>query len=128
MEHEDFVTFEQAVKLKEIEFDWKCREYYYNLTQRIIYTYGSNCFDFDNMTKAPTLAQAQKWLREFKKINVEVIACFSRSLDMWQWDCFIQSLEDDEVDENTINHDTYEKALSAGIDKALELLVLKIKS
>ena len=72
MEHEDFVTFDQAKRLNELGFDWECHEYYYNPTQRIIYTYGSNCFDFDNMTKAPTLAQAQKWLREVKGLHLWV--------------------------------------------------------
>ena len=140
---EDYVTFEQAKKLKELGFDWECSHYYeghnnprlkestqFSGEHYYVKDFYHNFNDFNSHhgqpgwpnCSAPSLSQAQKWLREVKKINVEVIACFNRSLDMWQWDCFIQSLEDDEIDESTISHDTYEKSLSAGIDRALELL------
>ena len=148
MEHEDFVTYEQALRLKELGFDWKVRACYrrklilddnphytepkfvHNDTMRKRWTTNYN----DNRCgggsgkyyySAPTLAQAQKWLRE-KEIEVGVFGDFEGELPTGKWVWLIRKfnthLFDTVFTEDDIRFDTYEKALSAGIDKALELL------
>lgn len=124
---EDFVTYEQALRLKELGFDWKCGFHYDSLElnhplnetkYRVIY--GKTTF-----FKAPTLSQAQKWLRE-NGIEVGVFADFDGELPngkwMWLMRKFNTHLYDTVFPEENINYDTYEQSLSAGIDRALGLL------
>lgn len=143
---EDFVTFEQAQKLKELGFDWECYKFYATQT----YCEGNNQFFFDTIctgdlidspkykedendgwipdeewcVAAPTLAQAQKWLREIKNISVEPVSCgyndnMSNNI---VWSSFICSLKDKLGFDQTADFDTYEQALSAGIESVIELL------
>lgn len=121
MTHEDYCSFEQCVKLKEIGFDWECDYWYYNLTKRIIFTHRSECFDFDNMTAAPTLAQVAKWLRDKNNIYIHVYLhlddCWRYEIgDVNDWDKYVFEPE------TGLWWRTYEDALSTGIDKALELI------
>lgn len=153
---EDFVTYEQAVKLKELGFD--CHNLYnqmYYATQN--YCEGNNPFFFDTIgpgdlisspkmkedendgwiededycVLAPTLAQAQKWLREVKDIIIVV------DFDNWceKYGCHVykkiiynsENIKDSYgsmlvTNESNEDFDAYEAALSTGIDKALEIL------
>ena len=116
---EEFVTYEQAVKLKELGFDWKCDYWYYNVTKCQVSVHGSDCFDFDNMTKSPTLAQVQKWLREVKKILI-LIDIRGINEKVFHWKIFNSDIF--WTYSSDVNFDTYEEALSVGIDKTLEIL------
>lgn len=126
MKHEDFVTFEQAKALKELGFDGECRAYYYD-TKEISgnpYPYNYNSRDI-GVTSAPTLSKAQKWLREEKEIEVGVFAEFDGELRTGQWVWLMRKFNThlyDTVFPEGINYDSYEKALSKGIDKAIELI------
>ena len=130
----DFVTYKQAVKLKELGFDWhdQYNQMYY-ATQN--YCEGNNQFFFDTIgpgdlisspkmkedendgwiededycVLAPTLAQAQKWLREK---GIYLFVTMEESHYYWYIGKEFQ----------IGNCDTYEQALSFGIDRALELL------
>ena len=135
---EDFVTYEQAQRLKALGFDWDCMKGYSHFPGESVRTlnaqeeningkYSKWCYS------APTLAQAQKWLREVKGVVISVI--FKDKNDhhfpnMYYWkedflpickergpqwrDWFIYG-------EHPIR-DTYEQALSDGITKMLELI------
>ena len=129
---EDFVTYDQAVRLKELGFNWKCNHTYDNATQkRHEHTeddyYVSPYHDFNNETygvplghiSAPTLSLAQKWLRETKNLIVEtnVVAYVSNQ--------YRPRLVRKGVDEYHIDYpleETYDKALETGITKALEII------
>lgn len=69
MNNEDFVTYRQAVKLKELGFDWETyAHYHFNKIDGLPDKYPDVTFDNYNcssleMYSAPTLSQAQKWLR-----------------------------------------------------------------
>lgn len=126
MTHEDYVTYEQAIKLKELEFDWKCNHYYHLYDELPILSYSpkfENFNKFDKTRSAPTLAQAQKWLRE-KEIEVCACADFEGSQPNGKWMVFYRKLSSPvyATDFSTESKDTYEQALSAGIDKALAFL------
>lgn len=123
--HEDFVTYVQAVKLKELGFDWLSNRYYCkeDCADGQVWEYSchppQNYSDSPRRFTAPTLAQAQKWLREVKQIIV--IPCVMHIEDIMKYDFYIADEPIDLLDDSE-GYDTYEQALSAGIDKALELL------
>ena len=131
MSHEDFVTYEQAVKLKSLGFDWFCNHYYDKSEEIGEYNDSSfsnydnfNSIDFvEGIVSAPTLSQAQKWLREVKKIYVfsHIIGNPPRDKCKYYWK--VETNNSRTVDSSSITELflTYEEALSAGIGRAIEL-------
>ena len=139
---EVFVTYEQALRLKELGFDRKCH-YHYDTTafkpvicpnytandgegERWIYADDCNLYEDMNHCQycsAPTLAQAQGWLREFKQIAVfsELEYIFGKYFYTIRE---LNGKYDDKVIAQE-EHDSYDEALSAGITKAMELLSVK---
>lgn len=124
---EDFVTFEQAKCLEKLGFDWECNHFYPTVKPNKLFRMPlyHNKDDVYEAVLAPTLAQAQKWLRE-KEIEVGVYGDFDGELrtEKWVWLMrkFNTHLFDTIFTEHDISYDTYEEALSEGINKALELL------
>lgn len=131
--NEDYVSYEQAVKLKELGFDWKCTHFYNSTMEfpnEILSIERHNCieiYDYSNVDiflySAPTLYQVQKWLREVKKI----IICIGHGTSipaMYYW--YINKPDgttiDGEID--STDYDTYEEALSKAIDKVLENYII----
>lgn len=123
---EDYVTYEQARALKEHGFDWECNHCYDSdktIRRRLIF---ENFNEIDTKISAPTLSLAQKWLRE-KEIEVAVFARFDGELRTGQWVWLVRKFSTHLFDtvfseDGDLNYDTYEEALSAGIDRALKLL------
>ena len=71
---------------------------------------------------APRLDQAQKWLREKHNLSVEPICNMVR-----QWNVNVCEIDNfGTAVYSKMNLDSYELALSAGIDAALELLTDKL--
>lgn len=139
METTDYVSYELAKKLKERGFDEPCDHYYCAFDNETDVRFWSihpaqsqNGFTNPNgrvIADAPTLWQAQKWLREKKGIAINVIAHDGGKYSH-------EHVYLPNYDESTtqwgiwhINHtplfDTYEEALSAGIAEMLRLLVGK---
>lgn len=124
---EDFVTYKQAKLLKELGFNWECTHYYqdgYNREcQKNIIKATCACNfneDFKTMISAPTLAQAQKWLREVKRVKI-LITVGDVNENRYGWQIFYNN--NHYVDLNHGNSmETYEEALLDSIDEALELL------
>lgn len=126
---ENFVTYEQAVKLKKLGFDWECNHYYDYKHYLVEYTQSNernysnwndkNQKDFGHYS-APTLTQVQKWLREENKISVDVN--ITQTIHNSFWVANVRDLIDFALLSDVDGFDTYEQALSAGIDKALEFL------
>ena len=122
---EHYVTYEQAVKLKELGFKDKCNAYYwtedkaFECTNSIIHKNSDTC---QTVVMAPLLWQAQKWLREKHNLSVEPICNMVR-----QWNVNVCEIDNfGTAVYSKMNLDTYELALSAGIDAALKLLTDKI--
>lgn len=86
---EDFVTYELAVKLKDKGFKEKCYAYYYPKGSGLIFNqnqfrggivedclYSNNSLPNECMASdfvdAPTISQVLKWLREEKKLYIEI--------------------------------------------------------
>ncbi len=136
MNIEDFVTYEQAVKLKEYGFDWPCIAKWAVEPFGRPALIGSTAFVFKNSeckgrdVCAPTMAQAAKWLREVKGLFISIWLCaagYGWSLEKCG-DLNCNGTFIAEHDENSGNDKdsgmftTYEKALSSGIDEALKIL------
>lgn len=135
---EDFVTYEQARILKDLGFDWECTHYYDDgdaeIKEQSIYvgpTAGESVSISDvidggfnkcngNAMDAPTLSQAAKWLREVKEICVTSSINIHKGKYKFNWSITLFKEGRGIWDESVI-YDTYEDALSAGIDRALEL-------
>lgn len=138
--HEYYVSLEVAKLLKEAGFDWKIVSYYVRYYEgdgndnsipteefRLHINNNTYCTDYNNTPltyingilhklSAPTLDVAQRWLREMHRIHVYVSG-FNNYRAYREG--FIGATYLTEV------FDTYEKALEAGIKKALEIILEK---
>ena len=125
---EEYVSYECAVKLKELGFDWDVNKVYHRpstLAEWELFPWHSEYNDWNNEGKfyisAPTLSLAQKWLREKHCLSVEPICNMVR-----QWNVNVCEIDNFGIAVySKMNLETYELALSKGIDKALELLTIK---
>ena len=124
MNTEDFVTYPQARDLKDLGFDYDCDHYYITDYEDDLQvsTYYHNHNDNSLSCSAPTLWEAQKWLRKEKKYSVE--AFFERIKDgKEQWSYFRSNILDSSQDDQSIGYfKSYEEALSEGITECLKLL------
>ena len=122
--NEDFITFEQAKLLKELGFDWECDHIYsftyHNHNKPIFQQYETtDHYEVEKYWYAPTLAQAQKWLREVKGVKVYVKPLFSS--EEYEY-CISFKFKGYGGDEDYGVKKTWESALSAGIDEAIKLV------
>ncbi len=133
MEITDYVDFKTALALKKAGFNEPCDSYYIKdnapdgtawivpTTDREDFNADSDCPFCKPLCSAPTLAQAQKWLREKKEIFVEVT-----SEALHDWDFFVMELDKDAnigVVRGSEIYPSYEQALSAGIKSCVEFLL-----
>ena len=139
--NEDYVSHSLAVALKAAGFDWHCRAawHYEGSEWNFIKDYASKCLypkeipdwhsaslDTPYIVSAPTLAMAQKWLREKKGIDVLVYNCACGYL--WEVSKAMNGtglilFDEKGDDENSGCWTSYESALAAGIETALELII-----
>lgn len=132
MDAKDFVTYEQAVALKRLGFDYSCDYYYiesaYTTFDRDGETHVkgelicrfSKYFSDGHCIKAPTLEQAHKWLRS-KGLWIETcLEPFNE--EGWEFDVF--NLKDHYYYSFSFStvYGTYEEALSAGITECIKIL------
>lgn len=140
MYKEDFISYETAKKLKEACFDWTCQNF---RIEKIPETEREE-WDEDECqyatvydivkTPIPTLWQAAKWLREVKGIDItisvyrEIDGTVSPRIIKRSYECEITTEDDEDYipySENEKDFPSYEAALSAGIDVALDLITNK---
>ena len=121
MNTEDFVTYEQARALKRLGFNVKCPHYYYvgrnfvSLEKCVIHGI------LDCYVAAPTLAQAQKWLRKEKNLYVCVEIDITDTVNnIFYWT--IYKLPYKKQIRKTRKFDSPEEALSAGISEVINFL------
>lgn len=135
--HETYVSFEIAKLLKEARFDWECN-YAYTFSDNEVANKAFLSNWSDTFIDAPTLAVAQKWLREVKRIYIEIVTlenkrCITNS-DGWTFhyeygkptfDCDIHNERCETISTLDNLFNTYEEAQEAGIKKALEIILEK---
>lgn len=137
--NKDFVTYDIAVKLKEKGFDELCLLHYTNeqiLVQNSKQSTIGDAIGVDDIldsynrfnnayTDVPTISQVLKWLREEKKLFVDIGMAYNKY--------FVGICKTDEFDEvvgqQVIEHaigtpsNTYEEAAIAGIEYVLNNLI-----
>lgn len=72
------------------------------------------------LCSCPTIHQAAKWFRKEK--NIEVVSSFSYGRKVWGYQIGNMNLSEDSILAYDYSYPTYEKALEAGIGRALEIL------
>lgn len=135
----DYVSYPLALALKKAGFDYPCYFYYTRKDSPDDHVYSTTSeeapIDYNRSVYAgcsmPTLAQAQKWLREEWGIHINVCIYSDYSTDadgkvcdrwdFWGFDLYAVS-GGDMMEEGDGEYDSYEQALSAGIAAALELI------
>lgn len=131
--HEYYVSLEVAKLLKEAGFDWKCRGIYV-LDSENDPEYVFSTANFTNTSKeikgyirlsTPTLEVAQRWLREVKTIQVDVMIMVGVTYNFELYNAVTGDLIYIEESEDECEFDTYEEAQEAGIKKALEIILEK---
>ena len=132
MSPEDFVTYEQAFALKKLGFDERCTHYYINDSKSLreveprcfgMYSisYNFNYDDsnelFEELTSAPTLAQAHQFLIS----KGFLIVPYSMSFESWQ--CRVCK-KGKPFNNSKLYEDfaSYNEALSEGITECLRIL------
>lgn len=144
MANEDYVSYEVAKRLKAAGFDWPCGHYYCAFDNETDVRFWSvhpeqsqNAFRSPEgkvIVDAPTLWQAQKWVREGLMLHVGICP----AIPFNRWRSYIDDLnqsinptngelvtrwdEDMQAKVDKLIYDSYEDALSAGISRALELI------
>lgn len=131
MNPEDYVSYPLALALKKVGFDYPCYFYYTRKDAPDDHVYSTTSeeapIDYNRSVYAgcsmPTLAQAQKWLREVKKwhIIVEPRIWEQQVYDFKLWHYY----RGYENANRGFDYPSYESALSAGIAAALELIEKK---
>ena len=124
MEIYEFVSLSLAKKLKKKGFDKECFAHYDDLGNLLL---DKDYWKLDSHILAPTISQVLNWLREEKKMHIEIF------LYNGKYGYFVNSVtqicEDDLfhkiLNEDTVNaeYTTYEQAALAGANYCLENLI-----
>ena len=130
-----YVSLETAKLLKKAGFTWECSEYYKNNNDSLIWGY---CYDWNSQqtpgvdyVSAPTLEVAQKWLREVKNCQIEIMYMYDKyGINMGKYigiytvqDRIHTSLADEESEQPIKLFEVYEKAQEALEQKILTILL-----
>lgn len=122
IETEDYVTLEVARLFKEKGYDGMCTACYYDDKLHPIRCWNQADMFEGNFYAAPTLYEAQKWLRKEKGLYVEVSYMTG---DYYIYD-ILTIPQHDLVGLDEPRHfsypNTYEEVLNAGILEALKLI------
>ncbi len=127
MKTTDFCSYELSKALKACGFDEPCQTFY-DANRELGRALDSDNFNhlgetyqgewFSNTISAPTLAHAQKWLREKHHISIRVSYIPYHKVWFADW----LNLDSGEFDDTDATFDSYEEALADGIEFALELI------
>lgn len=140
MNHEDYASYELAVKLKTCGFDEPCLTFY-DANKELGRALDPDNFNhlgetyqgewFTDTISAPTLWHAQKWLREKWDLHIDVYPVADCSLDAdgqvceewnyWTFD-IMHVMSTRKIVEDKEQYGSYEEALTDGISTALELI------
>jgi hypothetical protein len=128
---EDFVTFEIAKKLKEKGFKQGYNTFGYQLvfSDENTIKYISNIGAYETEyyvinVLCPTISQVLKWLRDEKKIHVEIdIMKAYPEAKLIYWGYNIVLIDKYEVNHSEWNSNSFEQAALAGIEYVIDNLM-----
>jgi hypothetical protein len=125
----EFVSYEIALKLKELGYNEPCLTYYYELTSNLrthlaidvrnAWTYSGN--KKLGFTLAPLYQQAFKWIREKHNIDISINTIYSKYNEntIKQYSGVIDTKT---MYTNVGFYDNYEEAQLAGLQKMIEII------
>ena len=125
--YESYVSLEVAKLLKEAGFDWNTNLVYVDDTLLTNpYTADWNNTIPNTYTSAPTLDVTQKWLRENKNFDINILTDFDSVKRLY----YVRYVVKDghyktyyiTNNRSYVYFNTYEEALEAGIKKSLEMI------
>lgn len=125
--NEDYCDYKLSLALKACGFDEPCDHYWYKVytdSDEMEMRQGKT-MDYNNdgwfvpHCSAPTLWQAQKWLRNK---GIEVYALLADDNIRYEWNIYDRNVRDNIDSNRGDDYKTYESALSAGISVVLELI------
>lgn len=123
---DEHVSFPISELLKKLGFNWECDHYYrYDRTSIQTVPPSENWNQDDYLCSAPTLASAQKWLREEYGIHADAVPTSNR---YWRWKARITLLSYIEGKQSPKIVDvftTYEVVLEAAINEAAQYIETK---
>ena len=129
--HECYVSLEVAKLLKEAGFDWEVNHSYPDCEaldnscsgymEDLSFYHNLNDGKYGGMS-VPTLEVAQRWLREVKGIEVNILCVYIDDDKKYSYVVFEGKYNHELIEEG---FDTYEEAQEAGIKKAFELILKK---
>jgi hypothetical protein len=121
---EEFVTYEQALALKELGFNEDCfgwydsnKNLYMNIQSKQTVLFHNKLGRFNDSVIAPTKSQLFRWFREKYDLHSYVFAWLRRV--GWGYDIPNESSTFIQTDDNTFT--TYEEAENACVDKLIEI-------
>ena len=120
----DFATFEQAKALQELGFPFERVPYSEKYAVKSYQFEASYSPVLDRIVKAPYLELDVIWLRNNKDFwiyaaEVELKKKYKNHIK-YVFEIFYDKQDNDYY--NGVEYDSYEEALSAGVDKAIEIL------
>ena len=120
-EDKDIVPFDLAKKLKEKGFDCKTRYGYLPPMSSLLEAFCDTNWSAKNGYSAPTISQVLKWLRNEKKIfiNVDVRTNLEWYYEVWNIKGKLSVLGNVPYNKNN----SYEQAAIAGIEYVVENLI-----
>ena len=122
--HETYVSLETAKLLKQLGFDWPCLEVWNDEKLTTWYEPKTNTWwnNLEVVYSAPTLAIAQKWIRDITDYQVEAICVYKEHKKKYSYAVYLGEYNNEILEED---FDSYELALEAGIKKCLEMILTK---
>jgi hypothetical protein len=119
----EFVTYEQALALKELGFDEPCFGWWF-VDEKMLFIEKSKKSTSDNILQAPLKQQVLRWFRE--KYNILGSIYSNASGYLFEWHDSIggthRGWSEYEGPNDSGCWDSYEEAESACIDKLIELV------
>lgn len=136
---EDFVTYDLAVELKEKGFNIPFYFFYRTDDKLLHHAHITNPLVYgewvdDEVVIAPSVSQVLKWLREEKKIHIEIdFGCYGFCWDLTLNIKYVEGYNNSEWDlldwekykeiDNQGNHSTYEQCALCAIEYILDNLI-----
>ena len=125
----EFVSYEIALKLKELGFDEPCFTYYYELTSNLRTHLGvdiNNAWKYSGnkklgFTLAPLYQQVFKWLRNKYGIDFSINTTYSRYNENTSKK-YSGVIDNKTVFINVGFYDTYEEVELAGLQKMIKII------
>lgn len=123
MTKETLCTYEQAIGLKRLGFDWPCRCMFVQSESGIFpmrLERPENCNSgFSIHAAAPTHDVAHRWLRKIEELSIAIIPHMVNE-DYVSFNFSIYMIADGcKIEWSTKPYETYDRAMSAALDKAI---------